>query len=103
MKKMSKLFGAQAALMVLVLTAALMFAGGAVAGTTAPPGRVNINTADNGQMAALPGIGQSKAMAIIEYRSEHGPFPTVDSLANVRGIGKKLLEKIRPYVTTDKQ
>jgi competence protein ComEA len=99
MKSKSDLISSHAGLVALVLTATLIFAAGAVAKTETSPSQVNINTADSGQLAALPGIGQSKAEAIVEYRSEHGPFSTVDSLTNVRGIGMKVLEKIRPFVT----
>lgn len=92
-------FQTHATLLALVLAALMILAAGAVAGTAATPERVNINTADSGEMATLPGIGQSKAQAIVEYRSEHGPFPTIESLANVRGIGMKVLDKIRPFLT----
>ncbi len=103
MKRKIDSFSAGAIVMALILTASLILAAGAVAGAAAQPDRVNINTADSGQMAALPGIGESKGRAIVEYRSEHGPFPTVDSLVNVRGIGMKLVEKIRPFVTINQQ
>ena len=55
---------------------------------------VNVNTADAKTIAdALSGIGQKKAEAIVKYRTEKGPFKTVDDLTNVSGIGKKTLEK----------
>jgi len=55
---------------------------------------VNVNTADAKTIAdALSGIGQKKAEAIVKYRTEKGPFKTVDDLKNVSGIGKKTLEK----------
>ena len=99
MKRKSDSLAAYASLVVLLISAALIFAAGAAAGTATIPGQVNINTADSEQLAILPGIGQSKARAIVDYRSEHGLFPTVDSLSNVQGIGMKVLEKIRPYIT----
>ena len=62
-----------------------------VAAIAAP---VNVNTADAKTIAdALAGIGQKKAEAIVKYRTEKGPFKTVDDLTNVSGIGKKTLEK----------
>ena len=59
---------------------------------------ININTADAAELASLPGIGISKAKAIVAYRLEHGPFSTVDDLSNVNGIGSNLLEKLREYI-----
>lgn len=61
---------------------------------------VDINTADADTIAReVKGIGPNKAKAIIKYRNENGQFISVDELANVKGIGEKTVEKIRPYVT----
>ena len=61
--------------------------------------RVNINTADAATIAGtLTGVGMRKAEAIVAYREEHGPFKTVDELVNVKGIGSKTLEKLRPMI-----
>lgn len=61
---------------------------------------VNINHADAATLAgALRGIGMRKAEAIVAYRTEHGPFKSVDELANVKGIGAKTLEQLRPMVS----
>lgn len=55
---------------------------------------VNINTADASALAdGLVGVGQSKAEAIIAYRKEHGPFKSPEQLAEVKGIGDKLMQK----------
>jgi competence protein ComEA len=60
---------------------------------------VNINTADAATLAgALRGIGLKKAEAIVAYRSEHGPFKSVDELVNVKGIGERTLEQLRPLL-----
>lgn len=60
---------------------------------------VNINTADAATLAdGLKGVGLKKAEAIVAYRNEHGPFKSVDELVNVKGIGEKSLEKLRPLV-----
>ena len=57
---------------------------------------VNINTADAKTIAdALSGIGLKKAEAIVKYRSEKGAFKTAEDLDNVKGIGKKTVEKIK--------
>ena len=55
---------------------------------------VNINTADAAALAdGLIGVGQSKAEAIVAYRKEHGAFKSLDQLAEVKGIGDKLVQK----------
>ncbi|MFH7320907.1 ComEA family DNA-binding protein [Desulfurivibrio sp. D14AmB] len=56
---------------------------------------LNINTAGQEQLQALPGIGPAKAAAIIEYRTANGPFNSVDDLAKVKGIGAKTLDGLR--------
>ena len=61
---------------------------------------VNINRADAATLAAsLRGIGLRKAEAIVAYRTEHGPFKSVDELANVKGIGARTLDQLRPLVS----
>lgn len=59
---------------------------------------VDINTADQAELESLPGIGTAKAQAILDYRSVHGPFDSIEELLEVEGIGEKLLEKIQDYV-----
>ena len=62
--------------------------------------QVNINTADVATLAgSLRGVGIKKAEAIVAYRSEHGPFKSVDDLVNVKGIGDKMLEQLRSQVS----
>lgn len=64
------------------------------------PKMVNINTASVSELASsLPGIGEVKAQAIVNYRNTNGPFRSVDELINVKGIGEATLEKLRPYAT----
>jgi len=86
------------ALLIIAITVTLFPAPGAAVENGRPDVSVNINTADPGELMSLPGIGASKATAIVSYRSEHGPFTTIDELANVQGIGKNILEKIRDLV-----
>lgn len=59
---------------------------------------VDINTADQTELESLPGIGTAKAEAILDYRSIHGSFDSIEELLEVEGIGEKLLEKIQDYV-----
>lgn len=73
--------------------------GGTQSGTTANGGKISLNSATAEQLDQLDGIGPSKAAAIIRYREEHGPFRSVDELANVPGIGEKTLEKFRDRLT----
>ena len=59
-------------------------------------GQVNINTADAETIAAeLNGVGLTKAKAIVEYRTKHGPFRSVDDLSLVKGIGERTVDKNR--------
>lgn len=60
---------------------------------------IDLNTADAYDLDRLPGIGPSKAEAILAYREEHGPFQRVDDLLSVSGIGEVTLENLRPYVS----
>lgn len=62
--------------------------------TSAFADKININTANAEQIAsAMSGVGDNKAKAIVEYRTSHGKFKTIDSLENVDGIGEKTIEK----------
>ncbi|MBI4518685.1 MAG: ComEA family DNA-binding protein [Deltaproteobacteria bacterium] len=67
--------------------------------TSAENKLVNINTASATELAGVKGIGDAKAKAIVEYREKNGPFKSVDDLGSVKGIGDKLLAKLRPQVT----
>jgi competence protein ComEA len=60
--------------------------------------QVDINTADLPELIQLPGIGDTLAQRIIETRQTAGPFVELDDLRHVRGIGPKIMERIRPYL-----
>ena len=60
---------------------------------------ININSADSEMLAKLPGIGKKKAQAIIDYRETNGDFSTLEDLAKVKGIGKKLVAKLEGKVS----
>ncbi len=61
-------------------------------------GKTSLSTATLEALVSLPSIGPATAERIIEYRTEHGPFQSVDEVVNVNGIGESTLETIRPYV-----
>jgi len=79
----------------VALTFLLGSSGMARAAATDVDHRVDINTASAAELASLPGIGDSKAKAIIEYRAAD-PFRTVEDLKKVKGIGDKIFESLRP-------
>lgn len=60
---------------------------------------IDLNTAGAADLQRLPGIGATRARAVVEYRQEHGAFRSVDDLLNVDGIGPAIVEKVRPYVS----
>ena len=78
----------------LLLAILLSFAGAVFADNG-----VDINSADaEALIKILKGVGPDKATAIITYRQEHGPFKNADELAQVKGIGKKLVEMNRDVI-----
>ena len=60
---------------------------------------INLNTATKDELVALPGIGPAKAQAILDYRSAHGAFKSVEEVKDVKGIGAKRFEKIKGELT----
>jgi competence protein ComEA len=73
----------------------------AARGTAPTPGvarALDLNRAGVAELDALPGIGPVLAQRIVEFRREHGPFRRFEELRAVRGVGPRLLERIRPSV-----
>ncbi len=68
---------------------------------SAQPQIININKATAAELQQLDGIGPTYAQRILKYREENGGFKSVDDLINIKGIGKKRLENIRPFVTLE--
>ena len=65
-------------------------------------GKVNLNTADEELLCTLPGIGESRAKSIIQYRQEHGNFQKVEDIMKVSGIKDGAYEKIKDLITVTK-
>ena len=61
-------------------------------------GKVNINTADAAGLCTLPGIGESKAQAILSYREEKGGFQSIEEIKSVSGIGNGVYSKIKDLI-----
>ena len=62
---------------------------------------LNINTASAQELQTLPSIGPQTAQKIIQYREEHGDFSSIDALTEVKGIGEKTLEKVKPFISVE--
>jgi len=62
---------------------------------------VNINTASAEELQLLPGVGESRAQAIVSARTARGGFRKVDELVEVKGIGAVMLERLRPFVAVE--
>jgi competence protein ComEA len=71
--------------------------GGTVPGSAS--GLININTASETELETLSGIGEVLAATIVEYRTQNGPFASVEDLMDVSGIGPATLDEIRDHVT----
>ena len=64
-----------------------------VAAKTVQGDKISLNQANVQQLQSLNGVGEKKALAIVEYREKNGGFKTVEEITNIKGIGPKLLEK----------
>lgn len=81
-----------------LLCGLVLLGAGAGAVESAPEGKVNVNTASAAELASLPGIGPSKAQAIVDHRAK-SPFASPEDLTQVKGIGSKLFDSIRERIT----
>lgn len=61
--------------------------------------KISINKASIDELKELPGLGESKAKAIIEYREKNGNFNKIEDITNVKGIGNSIFEKFKDYIT----
>ncbi|MFA5833971.1 MAG: helix-hairpin-helix domain-containing protein [Bacteroidota bacterium] len=60
--------------------------------------KINLNTATKTELMTLPGVGESTAERIMLYREEKGTFKRTDELKNIKGIGEKKFEKLKPHI-----
>ena len=59
---------------------------------------ININTATLAELMQLPGIGNAKAVNILDYRNNNGYFNTIEDLKKVTGIGEEIFAKVKNYI-----
>ena len=85
----------------LALAVLLCTAGTPVFAEEKISGVVNVNTASAAELEMLPGIGASRAKAVIEAREAKGGFKSLDDLLAVKGIGEASLAKLRPHLTLE--
>jgi competence protein ComEA len=64
-------------------------------------GKINVNTATASALEALPGIGPTKAAAIVSDREQNGPYASCDDLARVSGIGPATVSSVRDLCTVE--
>ena len=67
------------------------------AATPAKAPLVDINSATQAELKALPGIGEGKARMIVDYRTKNGPFRSVDDLGKIEGFGKSTVDKVKGF------
>ena len=60
---------------------------------------IDVNVASPAELESIPGIGPTRAAAIVADRARLGPFADVDALERVKGIGPATVDSIRPYIT----
>jgi competence protein ComEA len=72
-------------------------ASGALAASASAP--IDLNSASAAELESLPGIGPSRALAILAFREAHGGFHSVSQLLRIKGIGRATLRKLRPLLS----
>lgn len=65
------------------------------------PQKININRANAAELKKLPGIGAKLAQRIVNFRSQNPPFRKVEELLIIKGVNRRLLERVRPCITVE--
>ena len=97
---MTRVHSARALALALLLCAATAWAAAAADGGKLT-GVVNVNTATAEELQMLPGIGESRAAALIASRRQRGGFKSLEELTEVKGIGEASLARLRPFLTLE--
>jgi comEA protein len=89
-----------------VVTGMVVFAPMTVLAAKAPPAtqvieNIHLNQATAEQLQSLPGVGPALSERIVDYRTEHGPFDSVDQLTSVKGVGEAKLAKFKKQLIID--
>lgn len=86
--------------LLLALPLAAAGATAAKAKAKAPSHPINLNTASVTELMQLPKVGAHTAQRIVAFRKEHGGFQRPEDLMNVKGIGEKSYQKLKPFLST---
>ncbi len=86
---------------VLLLFGRQLLRGGGQASQHEPAGLVDVNSASRADLVQVPGIGPALADRILAYRQAHGPFPSIEALEKVRGLGPRTLARLRPFLVAE--
>lgn len=70
-------------------------------GTDNNSGKININTASKEQLMEIPGIGEAKAKAIINYRETNGGFSSIEEVMNIEGVKEGVFSKMKEYIVVN--
>ena len=81
-----------------ILVIALALGTSSWAASPALQGTLNLNQATVEQLVLLPGVGESRARAIVAFRKQHGPFKAVEELQEVKGIGEAGFARLKPVL-----
>ena len=93
--------GKIAAILILCFAVSAIFSSTLFAQDPKSGSVLNINRAGVEELSSLPGIGKAKAKAIVTYRTDNGPFASIEDLLSVKGIGTRMLEKIMDLITVE--
>jgi len=84
--------------LLVLIALSMLIASVAVAAQTPAVGKIDLNKATAEQLTSLPGIGESIAARIVEYRAKT-PFTSIEQIMEVKGIGQKTFDKIKDLIT----